>query len=191
MRSIFLKKHCRGRRESPRHEPPQAPLCLPVNVKHQHRCLTAVRVKFSQQSLRTRISLPWLHPEPHDPGRRRRSAVAGHQAHSASPHTVCGTCGRAARTWYDRRTRRARDLPCGDLRISLEFDVRRVDCRRSGGANGERLAWLAMGTTTGLSSATWNGHSPSGLVASIARRSAWRCSMISSARGTASRSVWP
>ena len=28
--------------------------------------------------------------------------------------------------WYDRRTRRVRDLPCGDTRILLEIEVRSV-----------------------------------------------------------------
>jgi len=36
-----------------------------------------------------------------------------------------------------------RDLPCGDLRIYLEVEVRRVDCRRCGGVKRERLDWLA------------------------------------------------
>ncbi len=36
-----------------------------------------------------------------------------------------------------------RDLPCGDLRIYLEFDLRRVACRRCGGVKRERLDWLA------------------------------------------------
>lgn len=36
-----------------------------------------------------------------------------------------------------------RDLPCGDLRVYLEFDVRRVACRRCGGVKRERLDWLA------------------------------------------------
>jgi hypothetical protein len=29
--------------------------------------------------------------------------------------TICGASGTAQRTWYDRRRRRVRDLPCGDL----------------------------------------------------------------------------
>ena len=41
--------------------------------------------------------------------------------------------------WYDRRQRRARDLPCGNHRIYLELEVRRVQCRRCGGVKGERL----------------------------------------------------
>lgn len=36
-----------------------------------------------------------------------------------------------------------RDLPCGDLRIHLEFELRRVDCRQCGGVKQERLNWLA------------------------------------------------
>ena len=36
-----------------------------------------------------------------------------------------------------------RDLPCGDLRLYLECDLRRVDCRRCGGVKRERLDWLA------------------------------------------------
>ncbi len=36
-----------------------------------------------------------------------------------------------------------RDLPCGDLRIYLEFELRRVDCRACGGVKREQLDWLA------------------------------------------------
>lgn len=57
--------------------------------------------------------------------------------------TVCGTRGTAHRTWYDRTRRRVRDLPCGDPRIHLEFELRRVDCRRCGGVKRERFDWLA------------------------------------------------
>ena len=39
--------------------------------------------------------------------------------------------------------RRIRDLSCGDLRIYLEVEVRRVQCRRCGGVKRERLAFLA------------------------------------------------
>jgi len=45
--------------------------------------------------------------------------------------------------WYDRRTRRVRDLSCGDMRIYLEFEVRRVECRRCGKVKRERLEFLA------------------------------------------------
>ena len=36
-----------------------------------------------------------------------------------------------------------RDLPCGDLRIYLEFDLRRVACWHCGGVKRERVDWLA------------------------------------------------
>src|SRR5258705_3022928 len=45
--------------------------------------------------------------------------------------------------WYDRKVRRVRDLSCGDTRIFLELEVRRVDCRRCGGVKRERLEFLA------------------------------------------------
>jgi transposase len=55
----------------------------------------------------------------------------------------CGVCGRAHRGWYDRRTRRVRDLPTGDTRVYLELEVRRVDCRQCGTVKRERLDVLA------------------------------------------------
>jgi len=45
--------------------------------------------------------------------------------------------------WYDRRTRRVRDLSCGDRRVYLEFEVRRVQCKRCGTVKRERLEFLA------------------------------------------------
>ena len=45
--------------------------------------------------------------------------------------------------WYDRRMRRVRDLSCGDARIYLEVEVRRVPCRRCGTVKRERLEFLA------------------------------------------------
>lgn len=36
-----------------------------------------------------------------------------------------------------------RDLPCGDLRIYVELEVRRVDCGKCGKVKRERLTWLA------------------------------------------------
>jgi transposase len=45
--------------------------------------------------------------------------------------------------WYDRRTRQVRDLSCGDTRIYLEFEVRRVQCRSCGKVKRERLEFLA------------------------------------------------
>ena len=45
--------------------------------------------------------------------------------------------------WYDRKVRRVRDLSCGDRRIFLELEVRRLDCRRCGKVKRERLDFLA------------------------------------------------
>jgi transposase len=39
--------------------------------------------------------------------------------------------------------RQVRDLPCGDTRIYLELDIRRVDCERCGKVKQEKLDWLA------------------------------------------------
>jgi transposase len=45
--------------------------------------------------------------------------------------------------WYDRKVRRVRDLSCGDTRIFLEMEVRRLDCRHCGKVKRERLDFLA------------------------------------------------
>ena len=45
--------------------------------------------------------------------------------------------------WYDRRVRQVRDLSCGDMRIYLEVEVRRVQCRSCGLVKREQLAFLA------------------------------------------------
>jgi len=45
--------------------------------------------------------------------------------------------------WYDRKIRRVRDLSCGDTRVALEFELRRVACRRCGKVKCEGLDWLA------------------------------------------------
>ncbi len=46
-------------------------------------------------------------------------------------------------SFYDRKVRRIRDLSCGEMRIYLEVEVRRVWCRRCGNVKQERLPWLA------------------------------------------------
>src|SRR2546428_3995359 len=45
--------------------------------------------------------------------------------------------------WYDRKVRRVRDLSCGDTRIFLELEVRRLDCRNCGKVKRERLDFMA------------------------------------------------
>src|ERR1700736_1690866 len=45
--------------------------------------------------------------------------------------------------WYDRKVRWVRDLSCGDTRIFLELEVRRLDCRYCGKVKREQLDFLA------------------------------------------------
>ncbi len=45
--------------------------------------------------------------------------------------------------WYDRKVCRVRNLSCGDTRIFLELEVRRLDCRNCGKMKRERLDFLA------------------------------------------------
>ncbi|MBI3734697.1 MAG: ISL3 family transposase [Chloroflexi bacterium] len=52
-------------------------------------------------------------------------------------------CGRGSRRYYDKRLRQVRDLSCGDTRVYLELEVRRVDCPHCGGVKREGLEWLA------------------------------------------------
>jgi len=47
------------------------------------------------------------------------------------------------RSYYDKTVRRIRDLSCGDARIYLEVEVRRVRCKRCGTVKREKLPWLA------------------------------------------------
>ena len=56
---------------------------------------------------------------------------------------MCGSCGHPSRSFYDRKTHQVRDLDSGGTRIHLEFEYRRVDCRRCGGVKRETLSWLA------------------------------------------------
>lgn len=57
--------------------------------------------------------------------------------------TVCGYCGAAHRRHYDKKRRCIRDLSCGDVRIYLAVEVRRVLCRRCTKVKREELKWLA------------------------------------------------
>jgi transposase len=45
--------------------------------------------------------------------------------------------------WYDRSTRRIRDLSCADTRVYLEVEVRRVQCRSCGKVKRAHLDFLA------------------------------------------------
>src|SRR5450756_2020400 len=45
-----------------------------------------------------------------------------------SKKTICGCCGTAHRSHYDKKVQQTRDLSCGNARIYLEAEVRRVKC---------------------------------------------------------------
>jgi transposase len=72
-----------------------------------------------------------------------RSEGAHHQAQTTLKKTRCGGCGCLHNSWYDRTIRRVRDLSCGDTRIYLELEVRRVRCRTTGKVKREQLEFLA------------------------------------------------
>ena len=52
-------------------------------------------------------------------------------------------CGTAARTFYDHKVRQVRDLACGDTRVYVEIEVRRVWCHRCEAVKQEQIPWLA------------------------------------------------
>jgi transposase len=60
--------------------------------------------------------------------------------------------------FYDRKVRRVRDLACGDRRIYLDVEVRRVFCRSCGKVKQERLEWLADHPFTTKRFALWVGR---------------------------------
>ena len=89
------------------------------------------------------VCLPRISSAQHGARCVRGTEGARHYSCQALKKTLCGGCGRAYRVWYDRRVRRTRDLSCGDSRIYLEFEVRRVQCKSCGTVKREQLAFLA------------------------------------------------
>src|SRR5712691_11373074 len=73
----------------------------------------------------------------------RRSEGPRPPPRSAVKKTACGSCGRVQLGWYDRKVRRVRDLSCGDTRVYLDVEVRRVACRACEAVKQERLDFLA------------------------------------------------
>jgi transposase len=90
-----------------------------------------------------RVRVSWVSSAPYSARRVRRSESACHHPQTALKKTICGCCGRAHSGWYDRRVRHVRDLPCGEARIFLETEVRRVQCKSCGQVKRERLDFLA------------------------------------------------
>jgi transposase len=89
-----------------------------------------------------RLSFSWLLPGAHFVRHLWGSPSPGHWSHPEGKKTVCGACGRIHRTFYDRKNSRVRDLPCADLRIYLEVEIRRVACRKCQKVKQEKLDWL-------------------------------------------------
>jgi len=73
------------------------------------------------------------------PGPQSQSDRAG----TTAKKTACGSCGRSQSGFYDRVRRPIRDLSCGDRRIYLQVEIRRVQCRRCGKVKRERLDWIS------------------------------------------------
>ena len=66
-----------------------------------------------------------------DSSSKASSVTTGHVSFASrgGKKTVCDSCGRLQLGWYDRRI--GESAIChGDMRMYLEFEVRRVDCRR-------------------------------------------------------------
>ena len=90
-----------------------------------------------------RISVCWISTCGADPWGVRGSVCPRDHSCSAIKKTACSTCGQVQSGWYDRKVRSARDLACGGMRIFLEFEVRRINCRHCGKVKRERLDFPA------------------------------------------------
>ncbi|MEQ6341783.1 MAG: ISL3 family transposase [Gammaproteobacteria bacterium] len=119
---------------------------------HQAKCILHLLQKmggffngyFTQtQTHSRRIPIPLFSPAGKDTRHLWRLQSTDHHARSALKKTACNSCGRTRSGWYDKRLRRVRDLSCGDTRIYLEIEIRRVLCRHCGKVKRERLDFLA------------------------------------------------
>ena len=90
-----------------------------------------------------RIPIPLFSSSGKDTRHLWRFQSTDHYARSPLKKTVCNVCGRTYLVWYDKKLRRVRDLSCGDTRIYLEIEIRRVLCRHCGKVKRERLDFLA------------------------------------------------
>jgi transposase len=89
------------------------------------------------------LPLSWFPAKSNDTGHLRGPEGPRHSPPAAGKKTACGACGYVHPAWYDRKIRRVRDLPCGDTRIYLDLEIRRVHCTRCGTVKQEKLEWLA------------------------------------------------
>src|SRR5262249_54581 len=74
--------------------------------------------------------------------RRSKKRFADAVVVSRWPGTIASVAGGAI-GWYDGKAGRVRDLSCGDTRVYLELEVRRLDCRTCGKVKREQLDLLA------------------------------------------------
>ena len=65
---------------------------------------------------------------------------------NAVKKTVCSVCHTPLKTYYDREIKRTRDLSSGSFRIYVEFEYRRVFCKKCNAVKVETLSWLASNT---------------------------------------------
>ena len=79
-----------------------------------------------------RLSTDW--PTTH------RHALSGCEG---SKKTLRPLCSVGHRNVYDRKRKLVRDLPCGDLRVYIDFESRRTRCVHYGMVRQEKLSWLA------------------------------------------------
>lgn len=89
------------------------------------------------------LSVPWFCAEPGCAGCLWRSQGTRRATQTTLKKTVCPDCGRQQRSFYDRKLRRVRDLSCGDSRVFLELEVRRIHCQTCQAVRQERFAFLA------------------------------------------------
>jgi len=90
-----------------------------------------------------RVCVPRFSSATHGARCLRRSEGARHHPCTTLKKNICGGCNQVHWGWYDRRTRRVRDLSSGDTHIYLEIEVRRVQCKNCGHVKRERLDFLA------------------------------------------------
>lgn len=92
---------------------------------------------------RKSLLLPGLYGQVASFGSFWRSPSPYHHPHPTSKKTVCSSCSKPSRSFYDHRTHKVRDVDSGGMRIYLEFEYRRVFCKRCLMVKQETLAWLA------------------------------------------------
>ena len=97
----------------------------------------------TQTSAGGRICVSRISPTGHSARCLRSPEGTRHHRASALKKTRCSGCGTSRYGWYERKRRRVRDLSCGDMRVYLEIEFRRVECRHCGKVRSERLDFLA------------------------------------------------